>query len=67
SWQYMQYYLSLDDRYFNKSHSSCMMHFQILKEMMDICNSTDPIWAAKQKSQFAMLLQAYLMKGGQMN
>ena len=67
SWQYIQYYLSLDERYFNMSQSSCMMHFQIMKEMMDICNDTDPNWAAKHKRQFAMLLQAYQMKGGQMN
>lgn len=62
--QYVNYYMSLNSRYFDMTQESCKMHFQIMMNIIQDNKMLNSSWAAKHAKELSMLMQNFEALGG---
>ena len=64
--QYADWYLSLGGRGFAMSQNECMLHFQIMTNLIHYGDAVDSSWSKKREEELAGLIDHYQKKGGAM-
>ena len=64
--QYVNWYLSLNDRGFNTSQQDCFMQFQMMMSQLDLAQRMDPKWTEDHNNKLRNFMQTYQNRGGQM-
>ena len=66
--QYVNYYLSLDDRGFNMDMQECQMELAYtMTNLLKITAQYDQQWSKQHEVSYAQYIDRYQRKGGKMN
>ena len=64
--QYVNFYLSLDDRGFNMGMETCRMQLgYTMANLLQMTSELDPQWSNSHRSSYGQFMQRYQSKGGQ--
>ena len=64
SYQYMQWYCSLDATRFANSQRDCMINLYIMNQMLNLQDKIDPKKSEKMEKQLQGISELYYAKGG---